>query len=73
MVRGRGAMASFRAGAWEIGTLRGSSLAIDGTKVVGAQEPAIANPSGGATVDAEGRAALGAVLAALRSHGLIRA
>jgi hypothetical protein len=44
---------------------------IDGIKVVGAQQSAIADPSGGTTVDVETRAAMGQVLATLRSHGLI--
>jgi hypothetical protein len=35
------------------------------------QRPAVADPAGGATVDAEARAALAAVLAALRAHGLV--
>jgi hypothetical protein len=40
-------------------------------KVVGARESAIASPSGGANVDPEARAAIAAMLAALRAHGLI--
>ncbi|MEN2423010.1 hypothetical protein AABB02_33480 [Streptomyces rimosus] len=32
---------------------------------------AIANPAGGATVDAEARAAINQILAALRSRGLV--
>jgi hypothetical protein len=71
-VRGSGMVACFRSGAWEVGVLRGSSLAIDGVKVVGAQASAIADPSGGTVVDVDARAALAAVLGALRSHGLIR-
>jgi hypothetical protein len=72
-VRGSGASVCFRSGAWEIGVLRGSSVSIDGTKVLGAQQAAIAGPSGGATIDAEARAAIEAMLSALRSHGLIEA
>lgn len=44
---------------------------VDGTKVVGNQGAAIANPAGGATIDAEARTAIGLILAALRTHGLI--
>jgi len=40
-------------------------------QVVGPQEAAIAAPSGGSAVDVEARAALGAILDALRGHGLI--
>lgn len=39
--------------------------------VVGPQEAAIADPTGGATVDAEARAAVVSILDALRNHGLI--
>lgn len=44
---------------------------VNGTKVVGAQGAAVADASGGATVDAEARTALNALLARLRTHGLI--
>lgn len=62
---------TFRAGAWRKGELRGVAVRINGRQVVGPQVAAIAAPTGGATVDAEARATLGAMLAALRSHGLI--
>ena len=63
--------ARYRGGAWETGVLRGTTLLIDGTPVVGARGAAIAAPSGGATVDAQARAAVAAILTALRDHGLI--
>lgn len=63
--------AAFRAGTWELGTLRGSSVLIDGQQVVGARAVAIADPSGGSTTDAEARSAIAGILAALRQHGLI--
>lgn len=44
---------------------------IGSTKVVGTQEAAVADASGGATVDTEARAAINALLARLRTHGLI--
>jgi hypothetical protein len=44
---------------------------VDGVKVVGARQPAIADPTGGTSVDGEARDTLRAVLAALRGHGLI--
>lgn len=71
-VKSNGTTAAYRAGAWDIGTLRGSELNVDGQKVVGARGAAIAAPSGGATADAEARATIGAILAALRDHGLIQ-
>ena len=40
-------------------------------KVVGEQQPAIADPSGGSTTDSEARSAIGDILAAMREHGLI--
>jgi hypothetical protein len=51
-----------------------TSYKVAGNQVVGARGAAIANPAGGATVDAEARAALVALLDALRAatgHGLI--
>jgi len=49
----------------------GTGLKVQGTSVVGARGAAVADPSGGATVDTEARAALNALLARLRTHGLI--
>jgi hypothetical protein len=70
-VKSTGVCASYRAGAWELGNVRGSSLVLGGLQVVGARLAAIADPSGGATVDSQARTALSAILAALRQHGLI--
>ncbi|HWU93617.1 MAG TPA: phage major capsid protein, partial [Sphingomicrobium sp.] len=63
--------AAFRAGSWEIGAVRGESLMIGGQQVVGARAGAIGSPAGGSTVDAEARGAIGQILSALRTHGLI--
>jgi hypothetical protein len=71
VVRSIGSAAIYRNGAWEVGKLRGSEVAVDGVKVVGTQQAAIPTPAGGTTVDDEARAAIGGILAALRSHGLI--
>lgn len=46
-------------------------LRVQGTKVVGAQGALIADASGGAVIDSEARTAINALLARLRTHGLI--
>ena len=61
----------YRNGLWTSGELRGGRVLVDGAKVVGQRGAAIAAPTGGTVVDKEARAAIGAVLAALRGHGLI--
>jgi hypothetical protein len=66
-----GCTVRFRGGEWETGVLRGTALRIDGAAVVGPRRAAIADPAGGATVDAAARSAIAAILAALRGHGLI--
>jgi hypothetical protein len=49
----------------------GAGLVVSGTQVVGSQASAIANPAGGVTIDLQARAAVLAILNALRGHGLI--
>ncbi len=44
---------------------------VDGTQVVGPQLPAIPDPTGGGTIDAQARATEALILAAMRAHGLI--
>jgi hypothetical protein len=58
-------------GGWQDAALQADALYLDGVKVVGEQSAAIAAPSGGATVDAQARAAITDILTALRDHGLI--
>ena len=62
--------ALFTDGEWRVGTTYGK-LFIEGEQVVGPRLAAVAEPAGGGTVDAEARAAIVAVLEALRVHGLI--
>jgi len=71
LVHSTGTFAVRRGGAWDVAEVRADKVKVAGTQVVGAQAPAIGAPTGGSTVDAEARAAVGAILAALRSHGLI--
>lgn len=47
------------------------NLQVSGTQVVGAQGASIADASGGTVIDAEARTALNALLARIRTHGLI--
>lgn len=56
---------------WERGIVRAEQVRIGARQVVGPQRPAIADASGGATIDVESRAALAKVLETLRQHGLI--
>lgn len=70
-VKSSDSWAVFRAGSWEFGVVRGSSLSIDGQQVVGSRAAGIPTPSGGTTIDSEARSAIAAILAALGQHGLI--
>lgn len=63
--------ARFSGGSWVAGDVAANRLVIAGNGVVGARQAAIAAPSGGSLIDAQARATLASILAALRSHGLI--
>ena len=65
--------ACYRAGAWELGAVRGAKLIIEGQQVVGPRAAAIASPAAGTNVDAEARAVIEQILVALRAHGLVAA
>lgn len=56
---------------WLLGELPLARVTVGGAQVLGARQPAIPAPTGGTTPDAEGRAAITMILAALRNHGLI--
>ncbi len=58
-------------GQWQKGRVMASRLDISGLQVVGAQQAAIVDATGGVTIDAEARTALDSLLAACRAHGLI--
>jgi hypothetical protein len=66
-----GLTARFVSGAWTLGEETAANLSIGGVQVVGERQPAIADPLGGSAIDAESRATLIDILAALRAHGLI--
>lgn len=66
---GRGFML-FRSGEWHFGEAHGK-LFVEGIQVVGKRVPGVAEPEGGMVVDGQARAAIVAVLEALRMHGLI--
>jgi hypothetical protein len=66
-----GQTATFDGTGWDVGTVRGAKLVLGGNQLVGSRLAAVAGPSGGATVDAEARAAIGLILDRMRTHGLI--
>ena len=70
-VEGAGVDARFAGGRWRLGEITGKALIIGGLPVVRARAAGVPDPVDGATIDAEGRAAIGAILDALRHHGLI--
>lgn len=58
-------------GLWQKGVITANRLEISGQQVIGAQQTAIGDATGGITTDAEARTALNSLLAACRAHGLI--
>lgn len=56
---------------WREGELASAGLLVNGVRVVGPRQAAVASPSGGTIIDEEARAAINALTAALMSHGLI--
>jgi hypothetical protein len=70
-VADRGHALIFDGAAWRDAAVRSDGLYYSENRVVGARTAAIADPSGGTVIDAGARAAIGAILGALRSHGLI--
>ena len=56
--------------AWTTGELPASKIVVGGKKVVGERQSQVPSPSGGTVIDTEARAAIAALIVALRSHGL---
>ncbi|WP_242122876.1 DUF2793 domain-containing protein [Sphingobium sp. Sx8-8] len=56
---------------WQDAAVREDGFYVGGTRVVGGRSAPIGTPAGGATVDAEARSAIAAILSSLRTHGLI--
>lgn len=71
LVRASGLTARFLGGSWVVGDVACRRVVVDGLAILGARRPAIVAPAGGGTVDQEARAAVTAILEALRGHGLI--
>jgi hypothetical protein len=55
---------------WSAGILPASAIHIGGQQVVGARLAEVATPSGGTVIDQQARAAIAALIATLKSHGL---
>lgn len=70
-IRDSGLPVAWEADGWRVGEVRAGRVAVGGVQVVGPRQPAIAEPAGGAVIDAEARAAVAAILASLRAHGLL--
>lgn len=66
-----GVIAHFVEGIWIVGETRCARVTIDSKQIIGARQPAIQPDSGGTIVDVEARATIGAILTAMRGHGLI--
>ncbi len=67
------AMIADGAGAWSDAPDRPDGYHVAGQRVIGPRAGAVADPVGGAVVDVEARAAIVAILDALRGHGSIAA
>ena len=69
--RPNGEPLQWRSGGWEAGIARCQEVRIGGETVLRGRQAAIPDPTGGTVVDGESRAALSAILGALRTHGII--
>lgn len=56
---------------WSTGEIPAAKLTVGGLQVVGPRQPAVPSPSGGTIIDVEARAAVAALIVALKTHGLV--
>lgn len=63
--------ARYSSAGWLAGELAGNRVRLEGLRVLGPRQPAVADPDGGSVIDVEARAAIALLLARLRAHGLI--
>ena len=70
-VADRGHSMHFDGDEWQDAAVRDDGLYVGGVRVASAQQGAIAEPVGGSSVDSEARSSIAAILAAMRTHGLI--
>lgn len=70
-VRATGLWAVRGSAGWTTGIMNATAVHIGGARVLGERQPIIADPAGGGVIDDQARAAIIAILDALRAHGLI--
>jgi hypothetical protein len=68
--KGAGLWLHWTGSSWSGGEFPAAKIIVGGKQVVGQRQPAVPSPSGGTVIDAEARAAVAALIVALKSHGL---
>ncbi len=67
----RGHACLFESGDWTDAPVRPDGYYVGGVQVLAGRQAAIVTPAGGESADGESRSAIGAILDAMRAHGLI--